>query len=232
MWGPKRRVPRAVRTIQRRPYIPKTRAMAPGSLGGANKVNVKLHMSLLINDTLPAAISGVGQAHPLVQARLNDLFDVFTDPPVSIQPVGYDQFAALYNRYKVKSCRVTYQLAHAIPSGTEFRPVRLLVKLGTGSFASVGNTYEEMDQKSVVSQYLNVQGDITHGSFTYDMREVFQENPLEDNKGAIVTAVPAQNAYWQLIAFGGNGSVTTVVTGHVRFDFEVEFSQRKNTFDA
>lgn len=230
---PKRRKTRgrAVRTYARRPFIPKTRSMRPGSLGGANKMNTDLTMDILINKVLNLGTS-IPQPTEIFKVGLNDLFDPLVVPALLQQATGFDQFAALYNRYLVKSVRITYKLQQKIAEGTEFATIRLLVKPSTVLAPVVGDGTEELSQKGVVTQYVNINGDSTHGSFYYSMAEMFQENPLEDTKGATVSAQPAQTAWWQLVAFNGNAGGVTSLTGNVRLVFDVDFTQRKDVKDV
>lgn len=231
---PKRRqkAGRARKTFTNRPFIPKTVAMRPGSMGGSNSMRIKLNLATFLNKALPAAVSGVPVATNVVVVGLNSLFDTWGTPALTTQASGFDQFAALYNRYLVHSVKVTFQLQQTIAAGTQFRAIRLVIKPSTGSAVAVSNNPYEVEQKGVVVQYCPTDSGIVRGSYFYDMREIFQENPLEDGKGALVGASPAQNFYWQLVAFNGNGSTGTSVAGTIHFEFDVTFSQRKTVIDV
>lgn len=150
--------------------------------------------------------------------RLNSVFDPNLTG-VGHQPMGFDQYSALYERYRVKGCRVTVTFSNS--SGT----VAVLGGIGLRSTSTLGTIVESMLERPLTKW--KTLGDFEHGPKTvsiYYNPRTFHGNfgirgRADDDQEADVTTNPLNDAYAHVFAGAitplddpGNVNCTVVMT--------------------
>lgn len=190
---------------------------ATNSVLAANKTRVKLCWGF--NEVfMSAAVAG---SHAF---RLNSLFD----PDLTgtgTQPVGFDQWAAFYNRYIVYACKIEWYLQTTLP-------------LAVATHASNNDT--AVGVPTVLGQplsHINACGvsDKAHGVEYYDLAKLtgrtFTEYMADDRFQALTSANPSEVAVWRMRADSAGG-VNTSADLVAKFTFWCEFSDRNQLAES
>jgi len=160
----------------------------------------------------------------------------------TMQPQFFDQFAAVYNRYKVNSCQIRMKINGALAGGAA-----TTVWVGAG-YPAVDSTALTTYQAAASQQY----GKTTSGGFSAVVATAgvagnsgktlsfnLNHNAVVGAKsdtwdiGAVVTADPTANQF-MVLPFFLQGNAAGAHTWVLEIDMfqNVTFSQKKNTIDA
>lgn len=222
-------------TVYKRKSFPwRSRAIAtPPVTGLGMSTTTVLRTSFFAN---VSAIVGTGIYNGYLKP--GSCFDP-TGDVATIQPQLFDQFAAIYNRYQVNSCKIRMKITGNVAAN------------GVGVW--VGAAYPAIDstalttyQAAASQQYakttsggfnlvqavgVGVEG--KYLSFDLNHKAVLGDRTYSFDTGALVTADPTTLQYMLLPIFL-QGSAAGVSTWVLEVDMwqNVTFSQKKNTVDA
>ncbi len=181
-YRPKRRFNRRRRRTFRRKRAPRMSYNKLGTIS-PDSLFVKLKYTESINKT------GVGQTHIL---SMNSLFDPNTTG-VGTQPLGFDQYAALYGHYQVMGCRLKVR---AINNSTT---VNSLIAMYPSTSLTGSLFAEASEQKYAKQRYLNnSQGGNNMAILsTYSSPKKMIGRVTDSvNYTAVTSANPANQVYW------------------------------------
>lgn len=207
--------------------IYKTQQVIPRQLWRMDPFPPNYHCTLRYSDakTLSTGSAVFGTEF---QYRLNSLYDPdYTS--AGHQPYGYDQMAALYNKYRVKAVRYTLTFttpgaANDIKCGVVFRP-------NTTAGISSGNVWIVDEDPAGITADLSSSGDrraVITGRI--EMSKIFGISKTklmaEDNYSAAVTSNPTNVVYmtFATICYDGTNAVSS--SCNVALDFECTFYDR------
>jgi len=212
----------------------RTDARAAPSVGLGTSATTVLRTSFFYNAT---AVVGTGVWTGYLKP--GSAFDPCGDL-AAIQPQMFDQFAAMYNRYKVNNCHCRIKINGAIGGPSIFvwvgagypaiDPTALATyqaaasqqyaKTTSGSFSAVGANATGSAEGKYLDFKLKHDSIIGAKSDTWDI-------------GALVTADPTALQYMVLPLFlQASGATAAVWTLEIDMFQNVTFSQKKNTVDA
>jgi len=214
----------------------RTRALAAPSVGLGTSATTVLRTSFFVNNT---ATAGTGIFTSFLKP--GSCFDPCGDL-AAIQPQMFDQFAAMYSRYKVNSCTVRIK----ITGNTGAAAASALVWVAA-AYPSVDSTALTTYQAAASQQYAKTTSgafQITSGgggmgaegkylSFNLDHNAIVGARSDTWDIGAPVTSDPTVGQFMVLPIFwqaSGVGSSTLVY--EIDMWQNVTFSQKKNTVDA
>jgi hypothetical protein len=158
---------------------------------------------------------------------VNNLFDPNTSGG-GHQPMGFDQWAAIYNHYVVVSCDVSVRFTH--PQGTGTIVVGVNLHDDTTAAAAYSTLVEQGKGawSTLVSGFGETQRTL---KYHYDAKNWFNITNIKDNLdrlGGPVTGGPGDNValgiWGQSIDYTQSGSFQAVV----QMDFLVDFSEPKD----
>lgn len=222
--------------IRARPYARTTRtvAIARPAVGMGMSATTILRTSFFANVTATAG-TGVFTGY----LKPGSCFDPSGDI-AAMQPQMFDQFAAMYNRYKVNSCKIRMKIfgngaaAANIPSWV------------AAAYPAIDSTPLATYQAAASQQYAKttsgcfcITGGVgvgTEGKYlTFDLNQDRVVGVKSDawDVGALVTSDPTALQY-MLLPFFLQGSAAGSHTFTLEVDMwqNVTFSQKKNTVDA
>ena len=224
---------RRTTTIALRPLSMRTNALASRNVGIGASTNTVLRTSFFYNAT--AAASGIWTGYLKPGSCFDPTGDLST-----IQPQMFDQFAAMYNRYKVNTASVRIKITGAGGSST----ANVWVAAG---YPAIDPTALATYQAAASQQYAKTTsggfqrlgaGDCPGGegkylSFKLNHNQVIGAKSDTWDIGALVTADPTALQYMVLPLFL-QASAATATTWTLEIDIfqNVTFSQKKNTIDA
>lgn len=161
--------------------------------------------------------------------RANSVFDP-NSTAGGHQPMGFDQWAALYNHYVVKGSKINVRIMHDTGSGTDIA-VRCGVYLTDGSSSGYTDATEFIEARKGHYRNLGNGADkAVRMNLGYSTRKFFNITNVKDNVGrlgAAVTANPTEQAYYAIwVQSASSNSETVNVTAVI--DYIVEFSEPKD----
>lgn len=177
----------------------------------------------------------VGAANTLgaeVVFVLNGAFD--PSPASAHQPYGWDQMAAIFNRYRVDAVTVDLRtMAPTVGTTNSFFPYQLAasVRPSTDALTLTGMAIATADEEPQTHvEYLNRVA-LTHIRKRFTMAQIEGLSPQQyaaqvQDYAALVTANPARTIALHLAVATDTGGTPTDVTLLIRFEFEVEFFDR------
>lgn len=208
----------------------------------SNGVGIGLSTATILRTSFFANVTAAaGTGIATVFLKPGSAFDPCGDL-ANIQPQFYDQFAAMYNRYKVKSCRIRIKVNGNICATTGACWV-------AAAYPAIDSTAAATYQAAACQQYakttsgafqaLSAAGTALSGaegkylSFNLDHNKVVGTKSDAWDVGALVTADPTALQYMVLPIFL-QGSAAGAHQWVLEIDMwqHVEFSQKKNTADA
>jgi hypothetical protein len=152
--------------------------------------------------------------------RLNSLFDP-DRTNAGHQPRGFDQLAALYNRYRVFG--VSYRIVVAT-AGTDILAVGVCPRNGTASPSALGDTVEQpFGNFAPLSAYqrANLTGYIDLAKVNGKTRSAYAD---DDTTGAEVSTNPTEAIDLNIIVESLTASAGTTMRAIFELEFDVEFS--------
>jgi len=216
------------------PFPQRNRITLPRQIGVGQSIVTNLRTSFFTNQS--AAGTGVFTGF----LKPGSAFDPCGDL-AAIQPVGYDQFAAIFNRYKVNKAYVTITI-----SGIAVTGVTAANWVGA-SYPCVDSTAAASYQNAASQSYAKTfygsfatttatgSAGITHCTrkFAIDNETIVGAAGDTFDLGALVTADPTSLQFAVLPIFI-QGSTAAAHTFLIQVDIiqNVTFSQRKNVIDA
>ncbi len=162
---------------------------------------------------------------PVASFRMNSLFDPALDATAS-QPVGFDQWALLYNRYQVYACK--FQLIAVNNHLTN----SFVVAVAPTAYLAPPATYTDLaTTKYSTTRFLSIAG----GGFPrvvinkyMSPRKIFGRRSYDTSWTSVVTTNPINQVFWHIRA--QDTLLTHVVLNaywQVRITYYVKFFQRK-----
>lgn len=212
----KKVVRRKRRVYRKRRYAPKTTMVR--SLGLPKQVFTKLKYNF------HRAINLTAGAEDLFEHRLNSLFDP-NSSGVGDQPYYFDQWAALFQRYRVYGCKIrltvyansntlqvfapyltVYSFADAVPSAT----TEVLARTKRSIRRVIGLN----QQPITISQYYDLPSLACVSKREYNTAEVFQ---------SAVTTNPSRRLDMRVALFNNDGVATISVSYYLEMTFYTKF---------
>jgi len=225
---------RRTTTIALRPLSRRTTALASRNVGIGTSTTTVLRTSFFHNAT--AAASGVWTGF----LKPGSAFDPCGDL-AAIQPQMFDQFSAMYNRYKVNSAVVRIKITGANAGGAGASHVWV-----AAGYPSVDPTALATYQAAASQQYakttsggfqrsdgLGIGNDGKYLSFNLNHNSIIGARSDTWDIGALVTADPTALQFMVLPLFiQSNAAVAGTYVLEIDIFQNVTFSQKKNTVDA
>lgn len=158
----------------------------------------------------------------------------------AIQPQMFDQFAAMYSRYKVNSCVVRMKITGGTGAGNGVWVAAAYPAVDHTALATYQAAASQQYAKTTSGQFNSVAAgtgfagaDGKYLSFNLDHNKVVGAKSDTWDIGALVTADPTDGQYMVLPVFL-QGSAVGAHTWVLEIDIwqYVTFSQKKNTVDA
>jgi len=212
----------------------RTTAFASRNVGIGASTTTVLRTSFFANAT---AVAGTGIFTGFLKP--GSAFDPCGDL-AAIQPQMYDQFAAMYNRYKVNSCTIRMKITGASAGNNQF------VWVGA-AYPAVDSTALTTYQAAASQQFarttsggyqlaaaaVGVGGEGKYLSFKLNHNQVIGAKSDTWDIGALVTADPTALQY-MVLPFFLQANAVGAATWVLEIDMfqNVTFSQKKNTVDA
>lgn len=169
--------------------------------------------------------------------RANSAFDPdFTNAGSNHQPMGYDQWSVIYNKYTVLNS--TISVSFAPTSVSNVIPGYLGVTLGTESdplsnFSTIDNILESKLTAGyrIVGAY-----PVTNSGLTRPIRKIFNTkrffgkvNAVDGQAlSALVTTNPSEVAYYSIWMASIDGNDPGAVSLHIKIDYDVMFHEPKS----
>jgi len=144
------------------------------------------------------------------------------DPDLALgghQPLGFDQFSAFYNRYRVHASSVKMELQRTSDSF-----VWCLCPTLTSSTPSVQTLIE-----TPYARYRVVSSSISNHMLAHKMytKKIYGQRITQDDVfSALTTADPSRKWYWSISAQSYNGSSQVTAYYNIRLMYYVEFFDR------
>jgi len=225
--------PTRYRSVSMSPFPRRTLALAAPSVGLGTSVTTVLRTSFFANRT--AAGTGIDTFFLKPGSAFDPTGDI-----AAIQPQMFDQFAAMYSRYKVNSCVIRMKITGGSTNQLSLAwvcaayPAVDPAALGTYQ-AAASQQYAKTTSGSF--QYITASTGIgTEGKYlNFDLNHNAIVGSRSDtwDIGAAVTADPTAGQYMVLPVFwqatGANASSYVI---EIDMWQNVTFSQKKNTIDA
>lgn len=161
--------------------------------------------------------------------KLNSLFDPDLTNAGTPQPYGFDQMAALYNRYRVHA--VTIDVRGTIAPSTQ-GVLTLAAQPSTETYSTSGKYLGDLAmQTGTHCEFLSAAGNVFHlrKRFTIADLEGVTELQLRANAedyASLVTTNPTRTPWLRLSLTNAKDSTQIAVNMIVRLEFEVEFFDR------
>ncbi len=154
----------------------------------------------------------------------NDLFDPNVTG-VGVQPVGFDQWCALYGRYEVVSCRVVHELYNNATAN-----IVLMVVYPTLSTTAVTGTADAAGQPRALTLRTSGTSGVPFASraSTYKVATLIGRNTYSLNFTGSSGASPANRVYLQYLIASLDGATVMNITLRVRMLFNVRFYEQIN----
>lgn len=140
------------------------------------------------------------------------------------QPYGFDQWALIYNHYKVMSSSIRL-LTTSVASQTG---AIYGIKVDDNATVAV-DVNSLMEQKSSRYNIVNNQSAPSSLSYTWNLRKSM--DPTDDNVSAVVTNSPVDQEFFIIYAATANPADTTsnqYITLQVQIDYIVQFSELRD----
>lgn len=195
-------------------------AVAYTAYSGLNPVFPRLRTRLHYADTFTVTTSvgpGIGNAI----FNLNGLFDPDSSG-VGHQPMGFDQFSTLYNRYRVFNTHWTIRMSPSASNGAAFHGVVVPVN-ATSAFTSFVTAAEQTYSKSrIFNSYkpLEIRGNIDMAQLNGKTSEAYAS---DDTTQAQTNANPTEFLGLHCLVFEPAGAgVAIQYQIHLIFDVEFE----------
>jgi len=230
-----KRKPQVVTRHAAFPFPQRNRLTLPAKVGVGMSLVTNLKTSFFANVT---GVAGTGVFTGFLKP--GSAFDPCGDL-AAIQPVGFDQFAAIFNRYKVNKAYITIQITGVTSGGNQTAWVG-------SSYPAVDSTAAALYQNAASQAYSK----LYHGTFSnstggqggdasctrkhvIDNETIVGASGDTFDVGALVTADPTTLQYAVLPIFlQANVATATAPTWCIQVNMiqNVTFSQRKNVVDA
>lgn len=154
----------------------------------------------------------------------NDLFDPNVSG-VGAQPVGFDQWCALYGRYEVTACRTVHELYNTAAANTV-----LMVVYPSLSATAVTGTADAAGQPRAVTLRTTGTGAVPFAKTTtmYNVSTIIGRNIASINYTGAAGASPANRIYTQYVIGSLDGVTLFAITLRVQMFFYVRFYERIN----
>lgn len=216
--GMKTRRPRGVNTVTVR-----------GALGIPDRMVTKLEYRVARTMSSPYGVIDK------VDYNLNSIYD----PEAALgghQPFWTDQYAALYNKYRVFNCKYEIKLCAIASNGTPIRVVCLSSAAPVGTLPTDVATAWEMNRTASKlipagpDRITTLRGNISIPRLQGQTATAFKG---DDGNFALITADPTNFATLRFLAASVNNTVETVqYTMDVKLLYSVEFFDRKSQFPS
>jgi len=217
------------------PFPQRNRITLPRKIGVGQSVVTNLRTSFFSNATAAGA-TGVFTGF----LKPGSAFDPCGDL-AAIQPVGFDQFAAIFNRYKVNKAYITITISGvgqvgATPSNWVAAAYPCVDSTAAATYQNAASqSYAKTFYGSFATTTANGSAGLTHSSrkFIVDNETIVGASGDTFDIGALVTADPTSLQFAVLPIFI-QGSTVAAHTFVIQVDMiqNVTFSQRKNVVDA
>lgn len=218
----KKRVFKKRRTFRKRRNNPRKPILS----GFPSKKLVKLrYVDTGIN--LDAPSGGMAQ----VAFRANSVFDPY-EPLGGHQPMGFDQWALIYNKYTVLGSRITVKynplaVSNSIPG--RYGVLMATDTVGTSAFTTINNLLESKLVGKNVKFYGSYDATTRPSSVSknFSAKRFFGKVNVVDGSAntATITANPGNEAFFIVwVAAMANAQNPTVATFTVHIDYIVQFS--------
>jgi len=149
--------------------------------------------------------------------RANSLFDPdFTYS--GHQPLGFDELAALYGKYKVTHCSIRVS---AVSLDGVNNMLVILPRRTTTALSNFNQAVELPRSRAKLLAPTAVPSETL--SFSYDMADLFGSPIKDQDFGALVSANPSNVLYYTVITGPTNQASTSTVQLHVELEFTAEF---------
>lgn len=161
--------------------------------------------------------------------RLNALFDPDNSSSTH-QPYGFDQMAALYDKYIVHSVRVVVMAQS--PAQQANIAIAYSVQPSSSPYTLVGAILQDVAEKPQNEiAFLDSVGTPSRTEFTFNMWDIQGTTKKQyldeiDLNAALVTANPAQMPLFRIAAANIQSASAIAVASLVRVEFDCEFFQR------
>jgi len=178
----------------------------------------KKKVKLIYSEQTDLAV-GAGDTYNSFKINLNSLFDPNATIGLGHQPRGFDQLAALYNKYVVTSCRI--EITPLNKNYTDLVPVKYTLFASTDATFNPGTPGLDGNWEEHPLRISNICQSGGHQSNTgstvnprivqfIKLKDIINKNPLsDDNSEAAVTTNPVQTAMAFLVAGHGSGNAVT-----------------------
>ncbi len=181
----------------------------------APRLRTKLRYSAVYNATTGTAFDQL--------YRLNSLFDP-DESGVGGQPTGFDQLAALYNRYRVWNTRWKFRILSTISSGVGLVlvPSNNTTSLGTlaGAQHAMSLPYAKWTSTASGTRGENLMGQMDLALLNGRTHQQYID---DDTTAALVTANPTEVLDLHMVVFSLDQTTTINANILVFFEYDVEF---------
>lgn len=149
------------------------------------------------------------------------------------QPTGFDEMAALYQRYLVTGCKIEVEASPLSSSGSSVPiVVAILPRLEQNSITDINTVVENPKAISTV-----VTGNVADANQHYhlskyiNVAKLFGVKSVQDDLdySSVVTSNPTAVAFYSLYSNSANGSSTSIVALTVTLTYWVKFYKRQTT---
>lgn len=223
---------------QVRPYPRRNQVVLPGHVGVGRSVTTNLRTGFFVNVT--SAASGIFTGYLKPGSAFDPTGDLST-----IQPIGFDLWAAAFNRYKVNKCWITLTISGVsslISDGSDWvgaaypavDSTALVTYQGAAS-QTYAKTFHGRFGQAQTGATLIGQGGYSHCTrkFYIDNEAITGNQGTAYDIGALVTADPTNLQYSVLPIFlQANQAVASKFLIKVEMFQNVTFSNPKNNVDA
>lgn len=157
--------------------------------------------------------------------RANSIFDPdYTG--VGHQPLGHDEWAVLYNNYKVKSARININLGNNHDSVIPMMAITRTDDV-TGATGNMDSVCEQPNTKWVALSNGDAGPSVKTLSMGYVSSKQYPQLGKDDSLRPAFGANPAEGAYWVIKMQGISGSESVTVPLFVTITYIVELSVPK-----
>lgn len=184
---------------------------------------MRVALKFVVSTSFPIAVNGADFVY-----RGNSCFD----PDFAVggtQPLGFDQWAAFYRRYRVLSSKCKFRVKNNAPDGNAL--LMIVAPLNTNT--AITNRELLSEQRFAKQEFVGDSNgmdvkEITHYMDTASIRGVPREAVrIDGSYSGLVTGNPGLEWYWHCAAYDASNSL-----GQVAFDFNVEITYYVEFFDS
>lgn len=216
---------RRTNTVRRRRYKRPTysrrtrRPRITRAIGLPKQIFAKLRYSELNEINIAAGASST------VVYRLNSIFDPNASG-VGGQPYYSDQYAAMYNRYRVYGCKVDVTMSCSSSTANLFHPTAVLLSYADTAPAWGTQINASNSKRCIRRQMIPGQSIVTMKRY-FDLASVAGVSRREYNVAevfqALTTANPSRNIDCQVNVENNDGTATISLTYTIRLTYYVKY---------